>query len=666
MCGDLGPATLAGVSSWRSGSEPALRLNRSVRCVFVTLIGQFDRSGVIAERLRTERTAEVSTTAPPHPRGSDSAPWWSGIENSCSAVLLALIALLPLLEGVARIAGLGNLIAGSLPLVQHLTLLVAIAGGAMAARNNRLLALSTAEFIPARFKPIARRFSATITVAVCACLAYGSWQFAMVEREAGDLVAFGLPVWLFVLAMAPGFAVIGLRVAWLSSRHLGIRGLGLLGVVVPLALGYWEFLGELPILPYVVGALITGGLLGVPIFAVIGGLALTLFWYEFTPVSAVPLAAYQLSGQPLLPAIPLFTLGGYILSEGGSCQRLVKVFRAWVGWLPGGLAVTAAVAFAFFTSFTGASGVTILSLGGLLMPALRAARYGERFSLGLVTASGSIGLLFPPSLAVILYAVYSRTPINELFIGGLLPGALLVCIVALWGIRHGARLDGTRQRFDLAEAKAALQDAKWILLLPVLVLVGIFGGVLTLVEAAAVTVLYAFVVECFVHRELPIRGRLVDVAARCAALVGGVLLILAVALGFTNYLIDAQVPDLALDWVQTQIESKVVFLMVLNGLLLIVGCMMDIFSAILVVVPLVAPMAEAFGVDPVHMGIIFLANLELGYLTPPVGMNLFLSSYRFDKPLVQVYRSVLPFLAMLLVGVLVITYVPWLSLALVR
>lgn len=587
-------------------------------------------------------------------------------ENAFSALLLALIAILPLAEGVGRIFGAGNVVPGSIPLVQHLTLLVAITGGALAARENRLLALSTAAFVPNRLKPLAQIAVAAIAVAVCTCLAYGAWAFAMVERRAGDIVAFGIPVWVFVFAMVPGFVAVGLRMAWKSSPALLGRALALAGAAFPIALGSWDTLGDLPILQYGVLALLGGALLGLPIFAVIGGLAALLFWFEYTPVSAVPLAAYQLSGQPLLPAIPLFTLGGYILAEGGASKRLVRVFSALVGWMPGGLAVTTTLAFAFFTSFTGASGVTILSLGGLLLPVLTQAQYTRRFSLGLLTASGSIGLLFPPSLAVILYAVYSRTPINELFLGGFLPGILLVGLVALWGVRHGRAAESSRQPFDAVEAWRSVNAAKWELLLPVVVIGGIFGGIVTLVEAAAVTVLYAFVVECLVYRDLSISKQLLGVGADCATLVGGVLLILAVALGFTNYLIDAQVPDLALEWVQEHIESKYVFLLVLNLLLLVVGCMMDIFSAILVVVPLIAPMGEAFGVDPVHLGIIFLANLELGYLTPPVGMNLFLASYRFDEPLTRIYRSVWPFLLILLIGVLLITYVPALSLALVR
>ncbi len=608
-------------------------------------------------------TAQSPTA--PAPRTKTDRPWHSA-EDSASIVFLALATILPLAEGAARLAGVGNLIPGSIPLVQHLTLLIAIAGGALAARQGRLLALSTATFLPEWLRAPGRAATAFVGVAVCVCLAYGAWTFAMVEREAGDIVAFGLPVWLFVSAMVPGFAVIAIRMALKCSDSVVTRIIAIAGGAVPVALGFWEGLSDLPVLEFGVIALLGGALLGLPIFAVIGGLAALLFWFEYTPVSAVPLATYQLSGQPLLPAIPLFTLGGYILAEGGASRRLVRVFSALLGWLPGGLAITTAFAFAFFTSFTGASGVTILSLGGLLLPVLVKSQYSRKFSLGLVTASGSIGLLFPPSLAIILYGVYSRTPISELFLGGFLPGLLLVGLVALWGVVHGSSAQRERRRFSLSEARDAVMSAKWELLLPLVVVGGIFGGIVTLVEAAAVTVIYSFVVECLVYRDLSVRKQLPGVFAECATLVGGVLLILGVALGFTNYLIDAQVPDQALEWVQSHIESKYLFLLVLNIVLLIVGCMMDIFSAILVVVPLIAPMGVAYGVDPVHLGIIFLANLELGYLTPPVGLNLFLSSYRFEVPLTRVYASILPFLAILFAGVLLITYVPALTLALIR
>ena len=351
-----------------------------------------------------------------------------------------------------------------------------------------------------------------------------------------------------------------------------------------------------------------------------------------------------------------------MLGAGRASDRLVRVFTALVGWLPGGAAVVTTLVFAFFTSFTGASGVTILTLGGLLLPVLLKSRYPEPFSIGLVTVSGSIGLLLPPSLPVILYAVNAQVPADDLLIGGIVPGIVFVVLVALWGVREGARAGAERTPFRVADAGSAVWEAKWDLLLPVVVLVAIFGGFATMVEAAALTVLYAVFVQCVVHRDVrPVRD-LPRVFGECASLVGGFLLILAVAQGLTNYLSFAEVPTRALAFVQAHVESPIVFLLVLNVFLLIVGALMDIYSAIFVVVPLIVPIAAAYGIHPVHLGIVFLANLELGYLTPPMGENLFLSAYRFNRPVMRVFLDCLPFYIVIAVGVLVITYVPELTL----
>ena len=406
--------------------------------------------------------------------------------------------------------------------------------------------------------------------------------------------------------------------------------------------------------------------LGLPIYAALGGAAALLFWEEGTPISAVPGETYRLSTSPMLPAIPLFTLGGYILAEGGSGKRLMRLFGAWVGWLPGGLAIVVTVVLAFFTPLTGASGITILSMGGLLLPMMVQAKYPERTSVGLVTVSGSIGLLFIPSLPVILYGFYAELPIEKLFVGGFLPGCLLVVTVAGWAAYRGWSSGAEQKPFEFREGLSALWEAKWEVLLPLVVLGGIFGGYATLVEAAAITVLYAFIVECFIFKDLRILGDLPRVFVESATLVGGFMIILGVALGFTNYLVMAEVPSQALEWVQSHIDSKILFLLALNVFLIVVGALMDIYSAILVIVPLITPMAAAYGIDPVHLGIIFLANMELGYLMPPMGENLFLSSYRFDQPLTSIYRSSLPFVVILLIVVLLITYVPALTLWLVE
>ena len=410
------------------------------------------------------------------------------------------------------------------------------------------------------------------------------------------------------------------------------------------------------------GIVLAGTVAGGPLFAALGGSAVWLFLVDGTPIAAVPADAYRLAVHPTLPSIPLFTLAGFLLAEGKSALRLLELFRALVGWLPGGTAVVVAVLCAFFTTFTGGSGVTILALGALLFQALQADGYRDRFSLGLITSSGSLGLLFPPAVPLIFYGIVANTPIPDLFRGGLLPGLLLVGATATFGVLEGRKI-GDRHSFSSGRVARALWAAKWEISLPVLVLVLLFSGVATVVEAAAAAALWAAIMQVAIHREVTF-ARLPKVLLDASLLVGGVLLILCAALGLTSWLVDAQVPLRLLDWAQATLESKWAFLLALNLLLLVVGCLMDVFSAIAVVVPLIAPLGLAFGVDPVHLGIIFIANLELGFLTPPVGVNLFLASYRFEKSIFEVTRAVLPWLALRAAIVLLITYVPFLTLAL--
>jgi tripartite ATP-independent transporter DctM subunit len=384
-----------------------------------------------------------------------------------------------------------------------------------------------------------------------------------------------------------------------------------------------------------------------------------------TPATVL-IETYALSVSPTLPAIPLFTLAGFVLAEGHASERLLRVFRAWFGWIPGGTAVVCAVLCSFFTVFTGGSGVTILALGGVLFPALVRDGYRERFALGLMTAAGSLGLLLPPALPLILYGVVAQIPIENLFIGGILPGILLTSLIAAYGVREGIVSHAQRQPFDLREGGRSLWAAKWELAMPAVVLVAMFSGLATAVEASALIALYALVVQTVVHRDFSIRRDLLRVFTECAVVVGGVLVILGVAVGFTNYLVGAQVPARMLEWSQTHISSRLMFLLVLNVFLLAVGWLMEIFAAIVVVVPLIVPLGAAFGIHPVHLGIIFIANLELGFLTPLVGINIFLASYRFRRPVLEVCRAALPMMAILGAGVLLITYVPWLTLGLLH
>lgn len=587
------------------------------------------------------------------------------VENSFSVALLAVMSLLPLLEMAGR-EMFGRGIPGSIPIVQHLTLWIAFLGAALATRSERLLALSTAAFLPVRLRRPMKIFTSALGAAIAVCLFLASLDLLLVEREAGGEVAWGIPVWVAISIMPAGFAVIAGRLIWHAAETVRGRLLAASALAIPVVLGLFPSLQAAELLVPGLVLILLATALGLPIFAALGGAALLLFWSDGIPVAAVPVETYRLSATPMLAAIPLFTLGGYILAEGGASRRLMRSFTALVGWMPGGLAIVTTLLLAFFTPLTGASGVTILSMGGLLLPMLTQAGYREKSSVGLVTVSGSIGLLLPPSLPVILYGISAKTPINQLFIGGILPGVILILLVAGWGASQGWRAGAGRTPFRIREAAAALWEAKWELLLPVVVLVGIFGGFATLVEAAALTVFYAFVVECFVYRDLSIRRDLPRIVVESATMLGGFLIILGVALGFTNYLVHAEIPMRALHWVSAHIESPIVFLLALNIFLLIVGALMDIYSAILVVVPLIAPMGLAYGIDPVHLGIIFLVNMELGYLMPPMGENLFLSSYRFNQSLTRVYLSTIPYLFLLLGAVLLITYVPFITLGLVN
>ena len=602
-------------------------------------------------------------------RATRAGSWAGRVLGSAEEFLatwaLAAMVLLPLAEILVRRVFAGG-IPGSVPFVQHLTLWVGFLGAAIAARRGKLIALATATFIPdGPARRSAQIFAATVAAAVSTILARGGVELVLLDKEAGTIIAAGVPVWVAQLVLPISFGLIAARVVWRAAPGWAGRAVAGTGIIVGLWLGqFFEVFEGIPAWPGLL-VILTAAVLGAPIFTVLGGAAALLFMTDAIPPVAVLIETYGLSVSPTLPAIPLFTLTGFLLAEGHASQRLLRLFRAWFGWIPGGTAVVCAVLCAFFTVFTGGSGVTILALGGLLFPALISDRYREKFSLGLLTASGSLGLLLPPALPLILYAIVAQVPPEDLFIGGILPGILLITLIAGWGMREGLVTGAGRTRFGLREASAALWESKWELSLPVVVLVAYFGGWATLVETSALAALYAFVTQAFIHRDLPVR-QLRRPFAECVVLVGGVLVILGVAVGFTNYLVDAQVPAQLLEWTQTHVESRIFFLLGLNLFLLGVGCLMDIFSAIVVIVPLIVPIGTAFGVDPVHLGIIFIANLELGYLTPPVGLNLFLASYRFDRPLLQVYRASVPFLIILGVGVLVITYVPWLTLGLLE
>lgn len=413
-----------------------------------------------------------------------------------------------------------------------------------------------------------------------------------------------------------------------------------------------------------VGLLLGSAFFGLPLFLVLGGLALVLFASDGIEGSAVVIEMTRLASSPMLVAIPLFTFAGSMFAAGGAPRRLVALSREFLGWMPGGLAAVALLTCAFFTAFTGASGVTIVAVGGLLYPALVSAGYPQRFSLGLVTTSGSLGLLFPPSLPLIIYAYVAGASVDELFRAGILPGLLLVALLMIYGARRGAAGGIERTPFRARAAWAALREAAWEIPLPFVVLGGIYSGTFTVTEAASITAIYALVAESLIYRDVPLRS-IPKVVHSSMILVAGILVIIASAFGLTNWLIDAEVPMSILEWMQGAFTSKWTFLLALNVFLLIVGCLMDIFSALIVVVPLIVPIAQGYGVDLVHLGIIFLTNLEIGYSTPPFGLNLFIASYRFGRPVAELVRASFPFLLILLAALAIITYVPALSLLLV-
>ena len=413
---------------------------------------------------------------------------------------------------------------------------------------------------------------------------------------------------------------------------------------------------------YTVIALLLLAMFGLPLFAVLG--AGSLFYAQQSGLDSALLIVElnRLATSPNLTAIPLFTFAGVVLAAGGAPQRLIGLFNAVFGWLPGGLAIVAITACAFFTSFSGASGVTILALGGLLFPVLMKVQYPRRFTLGLLTTSGSLGLLFPPSLAILLYGVVAGVNIDDLFLAGIVPGVVLMIMLGIYAAITGSRFDVHRQSFTWQEALSATRKATGDIALPILIVVGIFGGFVTVSEAAACTALYVLVLEGVIHKTITFRRQLLALLADTSVLAGSILIILGVAMGLTNLLIDAQLPMQLLDWMEDSIDSQLKFLILLNIFLLVVGAMMDIFSATVVVVPLILPLAQRFGVDPVHLGIIFLANLEIGYSTPPVGINLFIASQRFEQPILSLFRAALPFLVLMLAWLVIVTYIPGLSL----
>lgn len=577
-----------------------------------------------------------------------------GGENALVVLVLLALVAVPIAEGLLR-----GSISGASTIVAHLTLVVGMLGGAIAARENRMLALSTIDtFLKGNLRATLHSLTFGFAAAVAAFLCVAGVQWIETERPTGAELVYGIPAWIVQSAVPLGFGLVALRLLWAAGDGWRSRASAFLVVLASIALARFEPIAPEQLVTPGLAGLFVATLFGAPVFVTLGGAALILLWGSGDGIGSIPIDHYRLVTNPTLPTIPLFTLAGYLLAEGGASKRLMRVFQTLFGRMRGGPAIVTALLCAFFTSFTGASGVTILALGGLLMPVLVDAHYKEKDALGLITGAGSLGLLLPPCLPLILYAIIAKVEMQQLFLAGVVPSLLLIGLTAAWGIWVGPRIERDSPPFSAREAAKALWAAKWELALPFVALGTLFSGKATPVEAAAWTALYAAFIEVVVYRDLHPIKKLPAVLVESALVIGGVLMILGVALGFTNYLVLADFPAQALEFVKQHVDSPWTFLLLLNLFLLVVGCLMDVFSAIIVVVPLVVPMGAAYGIDPLHLGIVFLANLELGFLTPPVGMNLFLASYRLKKPMPEVYRAVVPMILVLLLGVVVITYWP--------
>jgi tripartite ATP-independent transporter DctM subunit len=605
------------------------------------------------------------------------------IENLAAFAAMFLLALFPFMQVIARIFKTSVPYASDY--MHHLVLVVTFIGGIITSREGKHLSLSLALKIEDPLKTRIHSGIMLISAMMTTAFFWSALSFLLNGFDPSKKIGI-FPIRLIGLVMIVGYAVMVIRFVTRASKegwHRLIAAGGiLLGTFIaldPIAKILAYFYEEIPgfvdllmqfgqsanaiiALPIII-LLIIAAVFGAPLFVVLGGMAFMLFARVGEPLGVIANESYEMLISHSIPAIPLFTVAGFLLSESKAGERLVRFFKAFFAWFPGGLAIMAILVCAFFTTFTGASGVTILALGALLSYVLINGKYERKFSVGLLTASGSVGLLFPPSLPIIIYGVIAGVSIKDMFIGGIVPGIVLVLTLVVFSIIYASKRKIERQPFRIKEAFSAVKASIWEILLPFVIILVYFGGLANLEESAAIAVVYALFVEVVIKRDLKIR-ELPAIISKSVPIIGGILIILSLAKGLSFYIVDAEVPMRLTEWVQASITSKYVFLLLLNIGLLITGCFMDIFSAIMVVVPLIIPLGNLFGIHPVHLGIIFLANMELGYMTPPVGLNLFLASYRFNEPMGKLYRDVFPFFLIRLVPVLLITYIPFLTTAL--
>ena len=599
----------------------------------------------------------------------------------CIAALIFLV-LIASSEALARLSG--KSIPASNALLIHMLLVLGLFSGMFTSRTGEHLSIALIQYVKEeKTKRIFSIITGSLSVFLCTLLAWSSVSFIKIGLQP-KLIGV-IPNMVFVLAMPLAFSVMALRFGLRlpgKSRALFPAALVLATIVSfpVIAKIIWGF--DPPLFVYdltdtfylalyharlpLILLLIAAALIGAPIFTVIAGITLVIIQAAGGEAEAVNNSMFSSLTDSNIIAIPLFTLTGFFLSESRAGERLVRCFRSLFCWIPGGMIIATVIICAFFTSFTGASGVTILALGGILFTILSGkSGYSERFSIGLLTSAGCIGLLFPPSLPIILVGASTRTNIIHMFLGAMIPGAILVIAMIVIGIVTSIKVRIPVEPFQLKKAALSLKESALEIVLPIFLIVGYFGGIFSIVEIGAISVLYVFIAEVLIHRDIKI-SEIQRVFCKALPIIGGVLCIIAAAKALSYAIVDTQAPELFADWMKSAVESRYLFLLILNLALLIIGCFMDIFSAILVVLPLIAPLGAAYGIDPVHLGIIFLMNMEVGFLTPPVGLNLFLASYRFEKPFTTVCRYVLPFLLVQLAVVLLVTYIPALSTYLTR
>ncbi|AEF80654.1 TRAP transporter large permease subunit [Leadbettera azotonutricia] len=614
-----------------------------------------------------------------------TSPLWI-VEQALCYFSLVCLALLPAAETILRVF-FNSRVPASPGLIAHLLLVLGLLSGMSATRNGDHLSIGLVEYFHnEKAKNIITSGTGLISAFIVTIFAWCSASFIKIYLSPWQIVGF-IPDQVFALVMPIGYGVMAFRFARLTPLKGKLRILPVLAIVLGTLCSLpvifkliWGF--DLPDFAFSVTdwfanlawllktpvfiLLILAAFAGTPLFAVIGGMALILIQASWGEIDVVSNQVYTALTQNNMVAIPLFTLTGFILSESKAGVRLVNTFKSLFGWLPGGLIIATVIICAFFTSFTGASGVTILALGGILYTVLTEnSRYSEKFSIGLLTASGSIGLLFPPSLAIFLVGATTRTNTIHLFLGGFIPGLILILATIIFGIVISVKTKVPVEPFSLKKAGKALKESLLEILLPFLLIAGYFSGILSLVEIGAAAAIYVFVAEVFVYKDIKL-SEIVQVFKKAIPIIGGILSILALAQALSYYIVDTQVPYRFAQWIEAAISSKYVFLLILNLALLILGCLVDIFSAILIVLPLIMPLGAIYGIDPVHLGIIFLVNMEAGFLTPPVGLNLFLASYRFGKPFLETSRNVLPFLVIQLAVVFIVTYIPILTTFLTR